>query len=135
MLREDVVREILARLERGEGIKRIARELGVDRKTVKAWRRRGQWRPRPAGPRARALDRYTAFLDGRGPEVEWNGKVLHRELQGLGFTGGYLQVQRYIQPLRVARRWAALATVRFETAPGEDYGEPRVMLSSPAGLG
>ncbi|HLC05236.1 MAG TPA: hypothetical protein VJK02_19555 [Anaerolineales bacterium] len=42
MLREDVVREILARLERGEGIKRIARGLGVDRKTVKAWRRRGQ---------------------------------------------------------------------------------------------
>ncbi len=132
MLREDVVREILARLERGEGIKRIARELGVDRKTVKAWRRRGQWRPRPAGERARALDGYTAFLDGRGPEVAWNGQVLHRELQGLGFTGGYLQVQRYIQPLRVARRWAALATVRFETAPGEqaqvDFGQLRVWI-------
>jgi hypothetical protein len=28
MLREDVVREMLARLERGDGIKRIARELG-----------------------------------------------------------------------------------------------------------
>src|SRR5688572_26370231 len=31
MIREDVVREMLARLARGEGIKRIARELGVDR--------------------------------------------------------------------------------------------------------
>ena len=46
MLREDVVREMLARLARGEDIKRIARELGVDRKTVKAWRARGGWRPR-----------------------------------------------------------------------------------------
>jgi FixJ family two-component response regulator len=43
MLKEDVVREMLARLERGEGIKRIARELRVDRKTVKAWRARGAW--------------------------------------------------------------------------------------------
>jgi uncharacterized protein YjcR len=49
MVREDVVREMLARLARGEGIKRIARELGVDRKTVKAWRRRGGWRPRILG--------------------------------------------------------------------------------------
>src|SRR5262249_54349138 len=35
-----------------------------------------------------------------------------------GFTGGYLQVQRYLQPLRAARQWAAVATMRFETAPG-----------------
>ena len=30
MLREDGVREIMARLARGDGFKRIARELGVD---------------------------------------------------------------------------------------------------------
>jgi DNA-binding NarL/FixJ family response regulator len=35
MLREELVREIMARKERGEGIKGIARELGIDRKTVK----------------------------------------------------------------------------------------------------
>ena len=32
MLREDVVREVLARLARGEHIKTVARELGVDKK-------------------------------------------------------------------------------------------------------
>jgi hypothetical protein len=36
VLREDLVREIVARKQRGEGIKRIARELWVDRKTVQA---------------------------------------------------------------------------------------------------
>ena len=36
MLRGDLVREMVARKERGEGVKRIARELGVDRKTVQA---------------------------------------------------------------------------------------------------
>ena len=37
MLREDVVREVLARLARGEHIKTVARELGVDKKTIKRW--------------------------------------------------------------------------------------------------
>jgi hypothetical protein len=34
MLRAELVQEMAARKQRGEGIKRIARELGVDRKTV-----------------------------------------------------------------------------------------------------
>lgn len=133
MIREDVVREMLARLARGEGIKRIARELGVDRKTVKAWRRRGGWQPRATGRRQRALDEFATFIEQRASEVEWNSVVLHRELQGLGFRGGYLQVQRYLQPLRAARQWAAVATVRFETAPGEqaqvDFGQLRVWIA------
>ena len=37
----------------------------------------------------------------------WNGVVLHRELVGLGFTGGYLQVQRFLQPFRAQRKWSA----------------------------
>ena len=40
MLRLDLVQEIVARKERGESIKRIACELSVDRKTVKAQARR-----------------------------------------------------------------------------------------------
>ena len=133
MLKADVVQEILARLARGEGVKRIARELAVDRKTVKAWRRRGAWRARPAGARVRELDRFVTFLEQRAPEVGWNGAVLHRELRGLGFTGGYLQVQRYLQPQREARQWAAVATTRFETEPGEqaqiDFGQLRLWIA------
>ena len=37
MLRAELVQEMVARKGRGEGIKRIARELSVDRKTVKRW--------------------------------------------------------------------------------------------------
>jgi transposase len=131
MVREDGVREIMARLARGEGVKRIARELGLDRKTVKRWRARGGWRPQ-ARHRARQLAAFEAFIRARGPEVAWNGAVLHRELQGLGFTGGYLQVQRYCKPLRDARRWASVATIRFETPPGHqaqvDFGELRLWI-------
>ena len=63
MLREDTVQEILARLARGEGVKTIARDLGVDRKTVKRWRRVGRWQPRRGHPRARELDPYLDRLD------------------------------------------------------------------------
>ncbi|WP_447987023.1 hypothetical protein [Nitrospira sp. Nam74] len=33
-------------------------------------------------------------MERRGPEVNWNGRVLHRKLQALGFAGPYQQVQR-----------------------------------------
>ena len=69
MLRGDLVREIVARKERGEGIKRIARELGVDRKTVRRWLRLGGWQPRRPRPRRRPIDQFSDFIARRGPEV------------------------------------------------------------------
>jgi hypothetical protein len=67
------------------------------RKTAKAWRRRGGWRPRILGRRRRAVEAFASFIEQRAPEIGWNNVVLHRELQGLGFTAGYLQV-RSLQP-------------------------------------
>jgi transposase len=132
MLREDLVREIAARRDRGESARHIARELGVDRKTIRRWLRMGGWRPRENGPRPRAIDAFVRFIDRRGPEVGWNGVVLHRELTALGFTGGYQQVQRFLQPRRLQRRWQQAATMRFETGPGEqaqvDYGQLQVWI-------
>jgi len=126
MLKEAEVREVLWRLERGEKLKAIARELGVDRKTIKRWRRVGGWY-RQKRKRVCAMEAFGEFVTRRGPEVGWNGVVLYRELSMLGFSGSYRQVQRYIQPLRSQSRWAELATVRYETGPGEqaqiDFGQ------------
>ena len=132
MLRGDLVREIVARKERGEGVKRTARELGVDPKTVRRWLRLGGWQPRRPRSRQRPIHQFSEFIAKRGPEVGWNGVVLYRELAGLGFTGSYQQVQRYLKPFRAERKWAELATMRFETGPGEqaqvDYGQLRVWI-------
>jgi transposase len=96
-------------------------------KTVKRWLRLGAWQPRRHQPRPRPTDGFVEFIERRGPEVDWNGVVLYRELAGLGFTGSYQQVQRYLKPYRAKRKWSELATVRFETEPGEqaqvDYGQ------------
>lgn len=133
MLREDAVREVLARLARGEHVKTIARELGVDKKTIKRWRQRGGWRPRTPRVCPKSIDAHRVFLERRGPEVGWNGMVLFRELRAQGFLGGYQQVQRALQPLRTTRQWAARATVRFETGPGEqaqvDFGQLHVWIA------
>jgi transposase len=134
MLREDTVQEVLARLARGEGVKTIARTLGVDRKTVKRWRRLGQWHPRPGRARPSGLDPYRDRLRQRGPEVGWNAVVLHRELQGQGFAGSVQQVRRAIRPWRAEARWAQVATVRYETGPGEqaqvDFGQLGVWIGA-----
>lgn len=111
MLREDIVREVLARLARGEHVKTLARELDVDKKTIKRWRQQGAWRPRTPRVYAKAIDAHRPFLERRGPEVGWNAVVLLRELRVQGFTGGYQQVQQVLQPLRTTRQWAARATV------------------------
>ena len=138
MLGADLVSEMVARKDRGAGIKQIARELGVDRKTVRRWLKLGAWQPRQVQRRARQLDRFAPFIERRAPEVGFNGAVLYRELQGLVFTGGIVQVQRWLRPQRERRKWSELATVRFETGPGEqaqvDYGQLKVWIGEQFGL-
>src|SRR5580704_19094290 len=63
MVRADLVREIVARRERGESTRQIARELAVDRKTVRRWLRIGGWQPRQGGERPRAIDPYVEFIE------------------------------------------------------------------------
>jgi orotate phosphoribosyltransferase-like protein len=62
MLRTELVREMVARRERGEGIKRIARELAVDRKTVKRWLKLGAWQPRQPQRQERQLETASPSL-------------------------------------------------------------------------
>ena len=131
MLKEQVVEEVLARLRRGATVLGLAREYGVDPKTIRAWRTRGAYRERTRRAYPSALDPFTDWLTARAPEVEYNAAVLHRELVAQGFTGSPVVVRRFVQPLRVAARQPA-ATVRYETAPGQqaqvDFGQRRVWI-------
>jgi hypothetical protein len=78
------------------------------------------------------IDRFAEFAEQRAPEIGWNAVVLHRELKKLGFAGSYQQVRRFLRPYRLKRQWSELATVRFETGPGEqaqvDYGQLLVFI-------
>jgi len=100
----------------GMGKKTIARELGLDIKTVRKWLV-NEWRPQRRRPRGREVDAYEETIRKRFPEVGYNAVVMYRELQDAGYEGSYESVKRYVRELRSAAQPEA-ATVRFETAPG-----------------
>ena len=62
-------------------------------------------------------DPYAEYVDRRMSKGLENCVVLHRELKALEYNGGYSILKSYVSPRR--RRRQPDATMRFETAPGE----------------
>ena len=102
----------------GLTVSAIARQLGIDRKTVRRCIARGleppAYGPRP--PRQRSTD--PLYLRERLTNVPGLTAVrLCRELCERGYTGGYTAVKRAVRAIRPAP--LAPFEVRFETPPGE----------------
>ncbi len=124
----------------GWGAKRMAAEFGVSRNTVRRYLRQGGWeayrRPRRAG----ALGTHGAWVAERFKRHRGNAEVVRQELAGeLGVAVSLRTVERACAPLRRELRAEALATVRFETAPGQqmqiDFGSRRLELGGePCGV-
>ena len=95
----------------------VARELGVARNTVRRYLKSPEaMRPKPRRQRSSKLDAYAAYVERRLGEGLDNCVVLHRELRGRGYDGGYSILKAYVSP---HRRRQPRATMRFETEPGE----------------
>jgi transposase len=111
--------------QRGVYTKDIAAELGVHPRTVSRALQRGSAPPRQRKKRASKLDPYKVEIDRLLAEGVWNGVVILRAIQALGYSGGHTILRDYLQPKRMQR--ASKATVRFETPPGRqmqsDWGE------------
>ena len=103
---------------KGLSVSEIARRTGHDRKTVRRVIA-GPVLPTPAVRRRkpRKLDPYVPYLERRMAEGVFNVPRLLREIRSQGYTGGVTQLRLFIQPHRPAR--ASVATLRFETEPGE----------------
>ena len=118
MLKVGQVKEIYEMRGAGRSIRGIAEDLGVARNTVRRYLNSAEaMRPKPRKRRASKLDPCTEYVDRRISEGLENCVVLHRELKALGYDGGYSMLKSYVSPRR--RRRQPEATVRFETAPGE----------------
>jgi transposase len=131
MIRKEDFAVITALHQRGVFLTDIAREVGVHPRTVRrALDRQGA----PARERktvASKLDPHKATVDRLLSEDVWNAKVILSELRAEGYCGSYTILRDYIQPKRALR--PGRATVRFETAPGEqlqsDWGEVEVEIA------
>jgi hypothetical protein len=115
---------------RGKSKKAIARELELDIKTVRKWSSE-EWAPQRRRARGEELSAYAEVIAKRFAEVGYNAEVLHRELQEAGYEGSARSVRRYVEGKREAAR-PEVATVRFETGPGEqaqvDWGMINVWI-------
>ena len=112
------MKEIYEMKGAGRSIRGIAGDLGVARNTVRRYLKSPEsMRPKPRPQRASKLDSYAEYVDRRLDEGLENCVVLHRELKALGYGGGYSILKTYVSPRR--RRRQPDATMRFETAPGE----------------
>jgi transposase len=124
--------EIKAQHERGVYQRDIARNLGVDRKTIsRALKREGAPPGKRPGKRGSKLDPYKPFIDRELADGVWNAEVIKLKLERLGYDGCASIIRDYIRPKRPLRK--AKATVRFETAPGRqmqsDWGETEVRIA------
>ena len=122
------------RRSRGQSISAIARDLELDRKTVRSCLRQGSWQPYSRAAAGGLLDGHREWLTERAPEVNYSARILWQELRAQrGFTGSYVIVRRAVAPLRLEASVASLTQRRFETGPGEqaqcDWGQVTVRLS------
>ena len=112
------MKEIYEMKGAGRSIRGIAGELGIARNTVRRYLKSPEaMRPKARPSRGSKVDAYTEYVDRRVSEGLENCVVLHRELKALGYDGGYSILKSYVSPRR--RRRQPDATMRFETAPGE----------------
>ena len=87
----------------GRSISAIARELDLDRKTVRGGLRKQQWAPyRRVQSGAVLLAPYQAWLKDRAPKVNYSARILFQELQQQGYRGSYDTVKLAVRPLRGA---------------------------------
>jgi transposase len=134
MVEQEVVRRIRVLAEAGWGHKRIAREVGVARNTVRRYLRAGSVADKQVRPKAqrltgqeqqRAVELWTGAAEG-------NAVVVKALLAQEGVEASVRTVQRAVEERRRQVHAAQVATVRFETKPGQqmqvDFGEKKVRL-------
>jgi len=127
MLGSDGVREIFTLRRLGWGTKRIARELGLARNTVRDWLRSGADRTCAVPAKGALLAEHLTWILERFRAGVRNGDVIRQELLAKGVVASLRTVNRALGPLRREMVMAERATIRFETPPGRqmqvDFGE------------
>lgn len=96
---------------------RIARELGLDRKTVRKAISEGEHPRGERQSRGSILDPYKGHIKQRLDKYDLTATRILGEIQAQGYPGSYTILRQYVQQLKGAKPKPAF--VRFETEPGE----------------
>jgi transposase len=101
----------------GYTITQIARELSLDRTTVRTHLTRKDPPHYQRGTRPSKLDPYRTWIRTRQEAAPLTATRLLRELRPLGYTGGYTILKQFVTQIRPNP--AVPVVVRFETPPGD----------------
>lgn len=104
----------------GLSVSAIARQTGIDRKTVRKYIERGLKAPAygPRKPRATVMDPFAAYLRERVKTYPGlTGRRLFREIKERGYCGSYTALTDFLRDVRPPSEQGF--EVRFETPPGE----------------
>ena len=130
---EDVAQMLRLRAA-GLGIKSIACKMGCSKNTVRRYLRGGGWAAYRRPERKRALRGLEPWLAERLQRHRGNADVVRQDLEREHrVTVSLRTVERAVAPFRRELRAAEVATIRFETLPGEqlqiDFGETGVSIA------
>jgi transposase len=96
---------------------RIARELGLDPKTVDRAINTEEHPKRKEQSQGSILDPYKEYINQRLEKYDLTATRIQREITERGYPGSYTILRQYVQQLKGAKPKPAF--VRFETEPGE----------------
>jgi len=103
----------------GQGVPkaRIARELGLDPKTVNRGIETEKHPKRKQQSRGSILDPYKEYINQRLEKYDLTASRILREVKERGYPGSYTILRNYVRQVKGAKPRPAF--VRFETGPGE----------------
>jgi transposase len=133
MLQADEVAAMVRLHELGWGAKRLSKEFGCARNTVRRYLRAGGVVLFAKAPRRSVFDGLDEWLRERFFRHNGNADVIRQELASEhGIVIGLRSVELRVQPWRRELRAHKKATVRFETRPGHqlqiDFGDTKVWI-------
>ena len=134
MMKSDEVEAMLHLHALGWGLKRIAREFGCSKNTVRRYVAADGWMAYSRPVRGGKLEAQEAWLKECFFRHRGNAEVVRQDLlRELSIDVSLRTVERAVAPFRRLLTAEAKATVRFETAPGHqlqiDFGELRVPIA------
>lgn len=138
MLDPDAITTIVRLGQSGWGAKRIAKSLGIARNTVRRYLKSGGQVAYRQPVRPGLLTGHAPWLRERFLLHKGNCDVVRQDLQReFGIQTSLRTVERACSEFRAELEATRRATIRFETAPGEqmqiDFGQMRVLIDgSPA---
>jgi transposase len=139
--------QVVALFNAGQSQAAISRELGMERKTVRRWLRRGQFPERkPPHRRPSKVSQFADYLQQRWTEGCHNASRLYQEIREKGYAGKRAMVARFVSnwrktgkpaspkaPERIAPRHAAILVTRPADQMSDEQQQlfDRIMIQCP----